>query len=275
MAHRSATRTLSGTITNDDGAPTFAIDSVTHDEGNSGTTSYVFTVTKSGSTALVTTVDYATVDGTALAPDDYTALTTATLTFQPSDTTKQVTVLVNGDTGYETDETFTVHLSNATNATITTADGTGTITNDDCFEPPANMIAWYAGEGNNNDIQGPTFENGSSVGTVNYVTGKVGQAFSFGGTSYVTMGNPAPLDLTSNQVTIDGWIKPTTTNPTGHFFGKALSGGHDYAMFFTNGTVNGVIRTATGEKLSPVSTGVCSAGRGLDACCDDLRRNNR
>ena len=40
-------------------------------------------------------------------------------------------MLVNGDTTYETDETFTVHLSNATNATISDADGTGTITNDD------------------------------------------------------------------------------------------------------------------------------------------------
>ena len=62
-------------------------------------------------------MDYETVDGTAVSPDDYTALTTATLTFQPSDTTKQITVLVNGDTTYEPDETFAVHLANATNAT--------------------------------------------------------------------------------------------------------------------------------------------------------------
>ena len=59
---------------NDDAAPSFAIDNVTHNEGNAGTTSYVFTVTKSGSTALSATVDYQTVDGTALAPSDYTAI---------------------------------------------------------------------------------------------------------------------------------------------------------------------------------------------------------
>ena len=54
-----------------------------------------------------------------------------TLTFGPGETTKQVTVLVNGDTTYETDETFTVHLSNAVNATISDATGVGTILNDD------------------------------------------------------------------------------------------------------------------------------------------------
>src|SRR5205085_4439028 len=38
---------------------------------------------------------------------------------------------VNGDTTYEPDEAFTVHLSNASGATINDADGIGTITNDD------------------------------------------------------------------------------------------------------------------------------------------------
>src|SRR5207253_2474083 len=54
-----------------------------------------------------------------------------TLTFGPGETTKQVTVLVNGDSTFETDEAFTVHLSNANNATISDADGAGTIVNDD------------------------------------------------------------------------------------------------------------------------------------------------
>ncbi|MFL6209512.1 MAG: beta strand repeat-containing protein, partial [Pyrinomonadaceae bacterium] len=112
-------------------APTFTIDDVTHQEGNGGTTAYTFTVTKMGTTSLNATVDYATVDGTAIAPSDYTAITTTTLTFLPADTTKQVTVLVNGDTTFEPDEAFTVHLSNPVNANIGDADGTGTIQNDD------------------------------------------------------------------------------------------------------------------------------------------------
>jgi hypothetical protein len=111
--------------------PSFAIDDVTHQEGNGGTTNYTFTVTKTGSTAVTATVDYATVNGTATSPSDFTAIPTTTLTFLAADTTKQITVLVNGDTTFEPDETFSVHLSNASGATISDADGTGTIVNDD------------------------------------------------------------------------------------------------------------------------------------------------
>ena len=67
-----------GTIENDDAAPSFTIDNVSHNEGNSGTTSYVFTVTKTGATEVDATVAYATANGSAVAPDDYTALPTTT-----------------------------------------------------------------------------------------------------------------------------------------------------------------------------------------------------
>src|SRR5207248_2549666 len=75
--------------------------------------------------------DYATADGTATAPSDYAALTTTTLTFAPGETSKPVTVDVNGDTTYEHAETFSVNLSNPSNATVADAQGLGTITNDD------------------------------------------------------------------------------------------------------------------------------------------------
>jgi hypothetical protein len=76
------------------------------------------------------TVDYATADGTATAPADYTAAAN-TLTFAPGVTNLPVSVPVVGDTLDELDETFTVNLSNAANATITDAQGLGTITDDD------------------------------------------------------------------------------------------------------------------------------------------------
>ena len=71
-----------GTITNDDAAPTLAIDDVTHDEGNSGTTSYVFTVTKTGSTELSASVDFQTQDGTATVADSDYQLNTNSLNFR-------------------------------------------------------------------------------------------------------------------------------------------------------------------------------------------------
>jgi len=54
-----------------------------------------------------------------------------TLTFLPGETTKTVTVLVNGDTAVEANEKFVVRLSSAVNATIKTSFGVGTILNDD------------------------------------------------------------------------------------------------------------------------------------------------
>lgn len=119
------------TITDNDAAPTFAIDSISQNEGDTGTTSYVFTVTKSGATSLNATVTYTTADGTAMVTDgDYQA-NFGTLTFLPADTAITITVLVNGDRRVEPNEAFTVELSNAVNATLSTATGTGTIINDD------------------------------------------------------------------------------------------------------------------------------------------------
>jgi hypothetical protein len=112
-------------------APSFSVDDVTHNEGNSGTTVYTFTVTKTGATNLASSVDFTTQDGTAtVAGNDYVA-NSGTLNFAANETIKQFTVSVNGDTAFESDETFAVHLSNAVNAEIADADGTGTITNDD------------------------------------------------------------------------------------------------------------------------------------------------
>src|SRR5947207_10585466 len=75
--------------------------------------------------------DFQTVDGTATVADSDYQANSGTLNFAANETSKQVTVLVNGDTTFEASEAFTVHLSNATGATISDADGTGTIINDD------------------------------------------------------------------------------------------------------------------------------------------------
>ena len=112
--------------------PTLSINNVPSNEGNSGTTPFTFTVTLSAQTAQVVTVQYATANGTATSPSDYAAAG-GVLTFAANTTqlTQTVTVQVNGDTTVEADETFVVNLSNPNNATLATAQGTGTIRNDD------------------------------------------------------------------------------------------------------------------------------------------------
>jgi uncharacterized protein YhjY with autotransporter beta-barrel domain len=119
-----------GTIVNDDPLPSLSINDVTVVEGNAGTVNAVFTVTLSAASGQTVQVNYATADGTATQPADYTN-TSGTLTFTPGTTTQTITVPVNGETVPEANETFFVNLSGATNATISDNQGVGTITNDD------------------------------------------------------------------------------------------------------------------------------------------------
>ncbi|WP_173156422.1 Calx-beta domain-containing protein [Phytohabitans suffuscus] len=82
----------------------------------------VFTVTRTGPTTNPVTVKYATANGSATAPGDYTAVN-GTLTFAAGETTKPVPVPIIDDTVGEPDETFTVNLSAPSGAAI--VDGTG------------------------------------------------------------------------------------------------------------------------------------------------------
>ncbi len=110
--------------------PTLSISGTSVVEGNSGTTNAIFYVSLTPAGALPVTVNYNTVDGTAQAGSDYFA-TNGVLSFAPGQTIQTVIVPVIGDTNIEADETFTVVLSNPTNALLGTAVATGTILNDD------------------------------------------------------------------------------------------------------------------------------------------------
>ena len=106
-----------------------SIGDVTISEGNSGTKTASFTVSRSGTAAF--TVDFATANGAAAAPSDYVA-TAGTLSFAAGQATQTVSVTINGDTTIEPNETFFVNLTNPTNGgTIGDGQGLGTIINDD------------------------------------------------------------------------------------------------------------------------------------------------
>jgi hypothetical protein len=110
--------------------PQITISDVTTTEGRSGTTLFVFTVSLSWATADPVTVYFATANGTAAAGSDYQAQS-GTLTFAPGETTKTITVVVNGDKTREADESFFVNLSGVVGGTILDGQGLGTILNDD------------------------------------------------------------------------------------------------------------------------------------------------
>jgi hypothetical protein len=110
--------------------PSITIHDSTVAEGNTGTVAATFSLTLSAASAQTITVAYATADGTATAGSDYQAAS-GTLTFAPGETSKTITVQVNGDRLPEPNETFTVNLSGATNATVARGQGTGTILDDE------------------------------------------------------------------------------------------------------------------------------------------------
>ena len=124
-----ATGTL--TITDDDAAPSLSINDVSVAEVYNVNTTATFTVSLSAPSGKSVTVDYATSDGTATAGADYTAISATTLTFAAGETSKTFPVGVLVDSTDEADETVTLTLSNASNASISDATGTLTITDDD------------------------------------------------------------------------------------------------------------------------------------------------
>ena len=110
-------------------------------EGNSGQTAIVFHVTLSKASSRQVSVDFATADGGARVGEDYAGQPTGKdyisqagrLTFSPGETAKTITVLVNGDTVVEGNESFSVNLSGAASAKISDTQGVSMIRNDDVY----------------------------------------------------------------------------------------------------------------------------------------------
>ncbi|HUQ32902.1 MAG TPA: Calx-beta domain-containing protein [Pyrinomonadaceae bacterium] len=198
-----------GTIQNDD-SPKLSITDVTLNEGNAGTTPFTFTVTLTPSSTQTVTVNYATADGTAsatTAPIDYTAVPSTQLTFTPGETSKQVTILVNGDTLSEANETFFVNLSGATNATITKSQGIGTINNDDAAATSADLSVTKS------DSPDPVLPGNNVTYTLNIANGGPDTASSV----TVTDNLPSSVTFVSCSSTNGGSCSNTGNNVTVSF----------------------------------------------------------
>lgn len=126
------------TIENDDVA-TLSVAGASINEGNSGTTPLNFDVTLAAEAAIPITATFSTTPGTATAGEDYQPAQ-GTVTFPAGSTRQTVSILINGDTLFEPDETFTVTVS-LPNQPASTA--TGTIVNDD--QPPPASVTIVSG----------------------------------------------------------------------------------------------------------------------------------
>ena len=165
-----ADATGTGTITDNDDEPSLSISDASTSEGDSGTTTMSFTVTLSKASEKTVTVDYGTADGSANEPVDYLEKT-GTLTFQPGTTTQTIDITVNGDTTPEADETFTVTLTNPSNAAIAAGKGTGTGTINDDDQPGISVSNATVTEGDTNAVFTVTLtESSGRPVTVDYTT---------------------------------------------------------------------------------------------------------
>ena len=90
----------------------------------------MFTLTLSAAYGQPVTVGYRTADFSATAGSDYQPAS-GTLTFAPGETTKTVTVLVNGDRVGEPNEYFLFNLGSPPTPSFADGQGEGTIVDDD------------------------------------------------------------------------------------------------------------------------------------------------
>lgn len=189
-------------------APSIGVSDVTVTEGNTGTVSATFTVTLSAAYGMPVIVAYATADGTATAAGgDYRAAG-GTLTFAAGETSKTVTLLVNGDRLGESDEYFRLKLSDPANAFIADAQGVAWIADDEpriTIESPGSYVA----EGNTGTTA-VTFTVRLSAASdapvsVNFSTAE-GDTQWWGGNGYYYYGQPpaatAGVDYQSRSGTL-------------------------------------------------------------------------
>lgn len=142
---------ISGIIADDDPANTLSVDDISVTEGNGGTVQAIFTVTLTPASSQTVTVvaqsSNKSGDPAATPNVDYTVLAPTTITFDPGQTTKTVSVSILGDLRDEADEKFTLSLSNAVNATLIDNTGVGTIVDNDTA-PAISVSAPNVIEGN-------------------------------------------------------------------------------------------------------------------------------
>ena len=203
----------------------FTSSSQTVVEGLTSPQNLSYTVSLSNPSTRTITVQYATANGTALADDYTTAI--GTLTFNPNETTKTITVPILDNSVNELDETFTLTLSNPTDATLGTVPTTTTTITDTLgssvttiLPPNVENLTLYnspfsggfvntdgTGNGSNNIITGTTVDN--------VLNGEGGNDTLNGGAGIDTLNGGAGNDILNGQDgndTLNGGTENDTLN---------------------------------------------------------------
>ena len=156
-----ATINFTGTITDNDSGAQLTIQDASADESSG---SIAFRIDLSETITQDVTFDYTTSIGASDTAeiDDFDSTSATTHTLPAGFSTGLIAIDLNDDDLYEGDETFTVTISNATNASIADATATGTITDDET-QPTLEIFDASATEGDDIiflvDLIGPLTED--------------------------------------------------------------------------------------------------------------------
>ena len=230
----------------------FSISDVSQLEGNSGTSTFQFTVTRTNNSAA-SSVQIQSSNGTATSGSDYVAVPLTTVNFTLGGALTQiVNVTVNGDVTIEPDETFTMTLSSPIGGVILDATGAGTILDDDAsvetFETETNLATTFSEATVNFQSSGKFKVNtASGLGATN------SNKYLASTTPFAT-GNQGAITVTStgksiSMLSVDLWtanVVGTTYTPT------------NATITFTGSRADGlgtVVHTANITPTNPSGTG--------------------
>jgi Beta-glucanase/Beta-glucan synthetase len=118
--------------------PQMTFDDVQVNEGNSGTSQVAIKLVLNRTSSKEISVRYSTIEGTAKAGEDFTAVQGQLVTFQPNEKEKTVHIQIIADEFREADETFQVKFDNPSNVFLLKGTATVTIKNDDTKVPFSN-----------------------------------------------------------------------------------------------------------------------------------------
>ncbi len=267
----------------------------TVNEGNGGTTAVTFTVTLSKAATSTETVTW-TAAGTgsnAANAADFSGALSGTVTFAAGQTAKTVTVYLNGDTTFESAETFALTLSGASSGlTLGTAAATVTIANDDAQTTPyifngtsrsevitgTNFIDQISGGGGNDTLRGNA-GNDVLIGAAgnDILDGGTGADRMTGGAGndiyyvdalgdVITEASNAGTDLvrtTLSVYSLSSWLENIEYLGPGDFTGT----GNELANRITGGAGNDTLSGGAGNDalIGGIGNDVLNGGTGSDA----------
>lgn len=266
------------TIADNDNPPSLSIKNFGAPEGTSGTKPFTFDVTLSEASGFPASIKWMTSSNstTATPGDDYTAAD-GTLNFAAGETSKQITVLVNGDTTPEPNESFLVMLYAPVNVTVSDSQGVGGIHDDDNpgelkFSPAVYNVNEGVGTAtvtvtrttgtvgtvtvdyattNTGTTSSPDFTPAS--GTLTFPDGEATKAFSVSITDDQIVEQDETINLVLSNVTggaaITGGVAQITVADNDQTAATSISGNVNYAITPINQSqkkVSGVLVYATG-----------------------------